>query len=69
MDGKKVYKSMYEWLNMWAEQYGGHEALCDNKGSYSYESLNTSVKNLSIGFSLLTCRCLTETRKLKILIT
>lgn len=51
MDGKKVYKSMYEWLNMWAEQYGGHEALCDNKGSYSYESLNTSVKNLSIGFA------------------
>lgn len=48
---KKVYKSMYEWLNMWAEQYGGHEALCDNKGSYSYESLNTSVKNLSIGFA------------------
>lgn len=44
MDGKKVYKSMYEWLNMWAEQYGSHEALCDNKGSYSYESLNTSVK-------------------------
>lgn len=42
---------MYEWLNMWAEQYGGHEALCDNKGSYSYESLNTSVKNLSIGFA------------------
>ena len=41
MDGKKVYKSMYEWLNMWAEQYGSHEALCDNKGSYSYESLNT----------------------------
>ena len=31
MDGKKVYKSMYEWLNMWAEQYGSHEALCDNK--------------------------------------
>ena len=29
---------MYEWLNMWAEQYGSHEALCDNKGSYSYES-------------------------------
>lgn len=51
MDGKKVYKSMYEWLNMWAEQYGSHEALCDNKGSYSYESLNTSVKNLSIGFA------------------
>lgn len=48
---KKVYKSMYEWLNMWAEQYGSHEALCDNKGSYSYESLNTSVKNLSIGFA------------------
>ena len=42
---------MYEWLNMWAEQYGSHEALCDNKGSYSYESLNTSVKNLSIGFA------------------
>ena len=42
MDGKKVYKSMYEWLNMWAEQYGSHEALCDNKGSYSYESLNTA---------------------------
>lgn len=34
-----------------AEQYGSHEALCDNKGSYSYESLNTSVKNLSIGFA------------------
>lgn len=30
---------MYEWLNMWAEQYGRHEALCDNKGSYLWNLL------------------------------
>ena len=30
---------MYEWLNMWAEQYGSHEALCDNKGSYYLSGL------------------------------
>lgn len=57
---KKVYKSMYEWLNMWAEQYGSHEALCDNKGSYSYESLNTSVKTYLSGLQIWDCEKATK---------
>lgn len=50
LDEKVVDKwGMYEWLDKWAEQYGNHEALRDNKSRYSYKSLNTCVKNLSIG--------------------
>lgn len=44
-------RTISDWLEIWSELYGNHEALCDCRSSYSYQALNTNVKNLSLGLS------------------